>query len=114
MGERFTGTLELTEQALRLSRRPGSRGGGGHETGSLPDSDPEKGTETWPLLEIRAVQTSSSCLQFSPASGGLVELRFPHDSPFRWETLLRNALRRVYRREGLGEIVEFQPRIVAE
>jgi hypothetical protein len=114
MGERVSGTLVLTEQALSLRVPPGSRGGGGHETGSAPHRNPGVGTETWPLLEIRAVQTSSSSLQFSPASGGLVELRFPHDSPFRWETLLRTALRRVYRREGLGEIVEFQPRVVAE
>ncbi len=41
-------------------------GGGG---GEFP-------AQSWPLLEIRAVQTSSSSLQFSPASGGLVELRF--------------------------------------
>lgn len=68
----------------------------------------------WPFMDIRAVQTSSSSLQFSPVSDGLVEFRFPEDSPFRWEGILRESLRRAYRRAGLGEIVEFQPRIVVE
>ena len=57
---------------------------------------------------------SSSSLQFSPASGGLVEFKFPGDSPFRWEHLLRRALRKAYEEAGMGTIVEFQPRIVAE
>ena len=99
MGERVSGSLELTEEALILAS-------------SNPES--EKAQKTWPLLDIRAVQTSSSSLQFSPVAGGLMELRFPHDSPFRWEGLLRNALRKAYAREGRGRIVEFQPRIVTE
>ena len=69
---------------------------------------------TWLFLDIRAVQTSSSSLQFSPASGGLVEFRFESDSPFRWEHLLHRGLRRAYAAAGLGTIVEFQPRIVVE
>jgi hypothetical protein len=96
MGGGVSGTLDLSKESLTL------------RTG------PEAEREDWPLLHIRAVQTSSSTLQFSPVSGGLVEFRFPNDSPFRWETLLRESLRLAYRREGLGEIVEFQPRIVAE
>jgi hypothetical protein len=104
MGEAASGTLELSDEALTL--RSGAGAGGGSEEGN-----PSK---SWPLLQIRAVQTSSSSLQFSPSTGGLVELRFLDDSPFRWEALLRDALQRAYRREGLGEIVEFQPRIVAE
>ena len=42
------------------------------------------------------------------------EFKFPEDSPFRWEALLRENLRRAYRAAGRGEIVEFQPRIVTE
>jgi hypothetical protein len=114
MGERFSGILELTDQALILHVGTGPGVGSDKRAGFGPGSLPEEGSETWPLLDIRAVQTSSSSLQFSPVSGGLVEFRFPHDSPFRWETLLRNTLRRAYVREELGEIVEFQPRIVAE
>ena len=94
MGEGESGVLELSIEALRLRLA----------------SDP--GDRVWPLLQIRAVQTSSSSLQFSPLQGGLVEFRFQNDSPFRWETLLRESLRLAYRKEGLGEIVEFQPRIV--
>jgi len=104
MGEPTQGTLQLTGEALILF--------GG--TGEWDNSHGGDRAETWPLLDIRAVQTSSSSLQFSPSAGGLVQFKFTDDSPFRWETLLRNALRRAYRREGMGEIVEFQPRIVAE
>jgi len=104
LGEQTSGILELTPEALVLqggtAQSQGPGGGNSHEI--------------WPLLEIRAVQTSSSSLQFSPSSGGLVEFRFPNDSPFRWENLLRSAIRKAYRKHGLGEIVEFQPRIVAE
>jgi hypothetical protein len=108
MGEVVSGTLELTGENLTLRTESVLK-----PTGSSV-SEATASVISWPLLEIRAVQTSSSCLQFSPASGGLVEFRFPHDSPFRWENLLRATLREVYRREGLGEIVEFQPRIVTE
>ncbi len=66
----------------------------------------------WALLDIRAVQTSSSSLQISPKGGGVVQFRFQGDSPRRWEDLLRRALREAYRKAGRGEILEFQPRIV--
>jgi len=104
MGEPTLGTLQITEEALILLTG----------TGEADGSERGNPSETWPFLEIRAVQTSSSSLQFSPSRGGLVQVRFASDSPFRWESLLRHALRRAYRGEGLGEIVEFQPRIVAE
>lgn len=104
MGETRVGILEISGRALTL--RPNPRGEEGPQRSA--------GWKTWDLLDIRAVQTSSSCLQFSPSTGGLLEFRFPNDSPYRWETLLRDALRKAYRREGLGEIVEFQPRVVAE
>jgi len=66
----------------------------------------------WPLMELRAVQTSSSALQISPVGGGLVQFRFLADSPKRWEDLLRHALKAAYKKRGRGEILEFQPRIV--
>jgi hypothetical protein len=68
----------------------------------------------WRLDEIRALQSSSSSLQISPAEGGVVLFRFPEDSSRRWEELLAEALRRQWREAGRGEIVEFQPRIRAE
>jgi hypothetical protein len=104
MGERVAGRLRLTGDRLVFT----------------PDSvEPEPagavpGEATWLLMDIRAVQTSSSSLQFSPALGGLVEFKFPSDSPFRWEHLLHRGLRNAYQKAGLGTIVEFQPRIVAE
>jgi hypothetical protein len=104
MGEPTSGTLQLSDNGLILCTGTGGPNG-------LEGGNP---SEIWPLLEIRSVQTSSSSLQFSPSAGGLVQFRFQSDSPFRWESLLRHALRRAYRREGLGEIVEFQPRIVTE
>jgi hypothetical protein len=104
MGEPTSGFLGLSDEELALWMG---------ETSDFPDHQAVP-ARRWPLMEVRAVQTSSSCLQFSPKSGGLVEFRFPKDSPFRWESLLRNALGAAYQREGLGEIVEFQPRIVVE
>jgi hypothetical protein len=104
MGNPRTGKVALTDAELTLELVEENRNGG----------SPKESKKRWALLDIRAVQTSSSSLQFSPRSGGLVELRFPEDSPFRWEFLLREALRRAYRQAGRGEIVEFQPRIVTE
>jgi hypothetical protein len=100
MGGSAPATLRLTEEGLEVEYRE-----------AVPGEDL---TSFWPFLDIRAVQTSSSSLQFSPSTGGLLEFRFEADSPYRWERLLRNALRRTYRKAGLGEIVEFQPRIVTE
>jgi hypothetical protein len=79
-----------------------------------PDDAAGGKAERWLLLDIRAVQTSSSSLQFVPAEGGLIQCRFQSDSTRRWESLLRAALKAIYRLKGLGEIVEFQSRIVVE
>jgi hypothetical protein len=92
-GEGASGVVEITDEALVF----------------LP---PGKAALRWPLLDIRAVQTSSSYLQISPREGGLVQFRFRSDSPRRWEDLLHLTLREAYRREGRGEITEFQPRIL--
>lgn len=104
MGRERFGTLQITPEFLTLERNSGR----GEDLQCLVPA------QHWALLDIRAVQTSSSSLQFSPRSGGLVEFKFPEDSTHRWENLLRGALRRAFRRAGLGEIVEFQPRIVTE
>ena len=100
MGKATYATLRLTENGLEVEYVEADTG--------------EKSADFWPFLEMRAVQTSSSSLQFSPPTGGLLEFRFLADSSFRWERLLRNAIRRAYREAGLGEILEFQPRIVTE
>jgi hypothetical protein len=92
LGEPVAGTLRLTAEHLALSSA-------------------EEGVDRWPLLAIGAIQTSSSSLQISPSEGGVVQFRFEEDSPKRWDDLLRLAVRRAYRREGRGEIIEFQPRI---
>jgi hypothetical protein len=103
MGEARWGIIEIGPAGLGLLHDE-TRDGETHD----------HAREDWPFLDIRAVQTSSSSLQFSPRSGGLIELRFAEDSPYRWETMLREALRWAYREAGLGEILEFQPRVVAE
>lgn len=73
----------------------------------------EEGTlrSRWSLLDLRAVQTNSSSVQIRAATGEIVNFRFVDDSPLRWEALLQELLRRSYRNEGRGEIVEFRPRI---
>ena len=42
----------------------------------------------------------------------LVQLRFPDDSPRRWEDLIRRLISEAYERAGRGRVVEFQPRVV--
>lgn len=104
LGKGREGILELAEEALLLWVP---------ESGSPPER-PEEPYRRWDLLEIRAIQTSSSAVQIALRSGGLVHFRFLEDSPYRWEGLLQEALREAFRRVGLGEIREFQPRIVGE
>jgi hypothetical protein len=65
----------------------------------------------WPLLELGALQTSSSSVQISPKGGGVVLFRFPDESTRRWEELLRTAISLAWREAGRGEVIEFQPRI---
>ncbi len=67
----------------------------------------------WPLTDLRAVQTSSGSIQISPLEGGLVSFRILEASPHRWEEVLKARLRDLWRLEGRGEIIEFQPRIRA-
>jgi len=79
----------------------------------LTFSGEEGTTERWPLLELAALQTASSAVQLSLPGGRLYQLRFPHDSPRRWEGLLRVAVRDAWLEAGRGEVREYQPRIVA-
>lgn len=73
-----------------------------------PDAEPAL---TWPLLDVRALQTASASVQISPLGGGVVTFRILGDSPRRWEELVRSRIRNAWRAAGRGEIVEFQPRI---
>lgn len=66
----------------------------------------------WPFEKVRAVQPSSSTLQLSAKGAALVSFRFPNGSARYWEEIIAEALRGFYRDNGLGEILEFQPRIV--
>lgn len=66
---------------------------------------------TWPLERITAVQPSSSTLQIKVRDEPVISFRFVNSSPRLWEGLVCAALRKLYRERGLGEIVEFQPRI---
>lgn len=104
LGEGREGLLELTEEALLLWGPEAKPAGWGAEAPMA----------RWDLLEISAIQTSSGSVQISPVSGGLVHFGFATDSPFRWDHLLQEAVKEAYRREGRGEIVEFQPRIIVE
>ncbi len=76
----------------------------------LPD---DGALEAWPFDTVTAVQPSSSTLQVKARGRPVVSFRFPHGSARFWEELLAAALRRHYHTTGRGEIVEFQPRIVA-
>jgi len=65
----------------------------------------------WELMDLRAVQSSSSSLQIFTVAEDLFHFRFADDSPVRWEALLHAVLRERYECEGRGSILEFQPRI---
>ena len=102
LGEPSEMRLRLTPNTLELrSVEGGGDGGGGSE----------QERRRWNLLDLRAVQASSSSLQIYTVSEELVHMRFLDESAFRWEGLLHETLRAVYREAGKGEIVEFQPRI---
>ena len=74
--------------------------------------DGRRDSGRWRHLDIRAVQASSSALQLSLRGNRLVQLRFPDDSPRRWEELIRRLVSEAYERAGRGRVVEFQPRVV--
>jgi hypothetical protein len=95
-GEVNEGSLELDHDRLVLT---------------LDDGEGE--ARTWPLLDLGALQTSSSSVQISPNGGGVVLFRFPEESTRRWEELLRTAIVLAWREAGRGEVIEFQPRIRA-
>ena len=105
MGVPREARLELSADILTLW--PGGKGG---------SAGPVHGVEPlgrWELIEIGAVQTSSNYLQLAIRGEGLMSLRFPQDSPKRWEERLQAAIRALYRETGRGEIMEFQPRVVS-
>lgn len=89
--------------------RPGLLRLDGEAVHFQPDGEEE--ARRWPLLELRAVQGSSSSVQISPKAGGVITFRFETDSPRRWEERLREAVRRSWARAGRGPVGEFQPRI---
>ncbi len=69
--------------------------------------------ESWALSTLAAVQGASSAIQIRGADGTLFQFRFLGDSPRRWESLLRIVVAEARRRDGLGEVMEFQPRITS-
>jgi len=89
------GTLRLTVETLEFLD-PGGR---------LQSS--------WGLTTLTAVQGASSAVQIRLPGGWLHQFRFPEDSPRRWEALLRVLVSRARLRAGMGEVVEFQPRITS-
>lgn len=69
-------------------------------------------TDRWPLLDLSAIQLSSSTLQVKPKRRPVMTIRFAQSSPKLWQERLEKAVREAYARAGLGDVVEFQPRIV--
>ena len=65
----------------------------------------------WPLADVTALQVSTRSIQVGIRYVGTVQLTFPEASTYRWEALLHHLIREVWRRNGRGEITEFQPRI---
>lgn len=99
LGPARSGVLQLYPD--RITFRPAQPGEGTEEAGTI----------SWPFGEITAVQPSSSTLQLNSRSLPLASFKVPGGSIRFWEMLLCAALARYYRANGLGEIIEFQPRI---
>jgi hypothetical protein len=78
---------------------------------SLTFAPTEGQPQQWPLDAVAAVQPSSSALQIRMRGGPVVLFRFPEASVRLWDETIQEALRRLYRSTGRGEILEFQPRI---
>lgn len=93
--EPVEGELRLTDEVLEFTDLEG------------------RSVESWVLAELAAVQGASAAIQIRARDGALFQFRFPGDSPRRWESLLRTVVADARRRGGLGEVVEFQPRITS-
>jgi hypothetical protein len=93
LGEPMTGTLTVDQEAVRFTAEGGA-------------------SFVWPLDELTAVQPSSTSLQLKIRRGPIIALKFPGNSPLLWEERIRYAVQARYTAKGLGEIIEYQPRIV--
>lgn len=91
-GTRLPGILRISGSRLEFRRSAGE-------------------ADSWNLLDISALQASSSSIQISPRTGGVITFRFSDSSCRRWEEVIKAHLRAAWRDAGRGEIVEFQPRI---
>jgi hypothetical protein len=77
--------------------------------------EPDTGEDRiWPLIELTAVQPSSTSLQLKLRRGPVLSLRFPEASSLLWEEHVRHAVQTLYTTLGSGEVREFQPRIVCK
>lgn len=116
--ERAEGVLRLDRSELSFVPSHAPSNGGGTPPGAGTDfeepSTDRDGTLRWSLLELRAIGSSSSSVQVQPRGEAAAEIRFPNDSPRRWEEALKRAVARSWWVGGRGRVVEFQPRIVAE
>lgn len=94
LGPERPGTLTLTSRTLELTLDGGER-------------------HTWPLDDVAALQASSTSVQLRPRGAPIVSFSFPESSSRLWDESIARALRARWRTLGRGEILEFQPRIVA-
>lgn len=108
-GDETPGTLTLLADALVVAE--GGEGAEGVEQPQKPRG--ALAGDSWGLETLTAVQTSSKTLQIKRRGASLVSFRFLDDSVYLWERLIRAAIRDFYARTGRGEVLEFQPRIVA-
>jgi hypothetical protein len=92
-GPQIRGVVTLAEDAIHFQPE---------------DGGPER---SWRFADLTAVQPASSALQLKARGEPVVSLRFTSCSVRLWERRIQNALRRLFRETGRGEIVEFQPRI---
>lgn len=76
-----------------------------------PDPGAQSSTNVlrYPYLELTALQTSSTALQWVDATGIVTLVRFEDDSLRRWDDLVKGEIRGAWHEAGRGDILEFQP-----
>lgn len=112
LGPAREGVLELFPERIAFVQNAKGTGKRGRPMpGTAGERADHSGAISWEFEEITAVQPSSRTLQINSKNHPLASIVIPDGSIRFWEELLCAALQYFYRAKGLGEIVDFQPRI---
>lgn len=66
----------------------------------------------WHANEFTSATTNGHYLEFKIKHSALFQIEFAKESALKYQFLLRKWLNRYYEKQGLGKIIEYQPRII--